>query len=270
MARPKKHNAEYFSHDAGMRNDERIKAVRKKFRSTGYAIYCMLIEYLTGKEFFKFKYDELTIELIAGDFDEDVDLIRDVIEYCVKLDLLQNDEDGFIRCKTLEKRLEPVLQKRKLSKDRVSVTETTQSKVKESKVKESDKYTQYGDGETYISIRPVYVHDKWVRIHELDKFFDHTGQLKMLVKSGMTAFKEFITNNPGREFKDPDHLYSSFKKFCVEGAKVKIVQTKNKDDPFSEAEYNLTQWTADAWKTYYKQQIMTDKKFVDRFKDILT
>lgn len=38
---------------------------------------------------------------------------------------------------TLEKRLESVLTKRKLAKERVSVTETTQSKVKESKVQNS-------------------------------------------------------------------------------------------------------------------------------------
>jgi len=46
MARPIKLNADYFSHDAGMRNHRKIKSVRQKFGINGYGIWCMLIEYL--------------------------------------------------------------------------------------------------------------------------------------------------------------------------------------------------------------------------------
>lgn len=101
MARPVKNNAEYFSHDADMRNDVRIKAVRKKFKAQGYAIWNMVIEYLTDQDYFKFQFDELTLELLSGDFDEETQVIKDVVEYCVKLDLLQNEE-GFIKCKPLK------------------------------------------------------------------------------------------------------------------------------------------------------------------------
>lgn len=38
MARPKKNNAEYYTHDADMRNDMKIKALRRKFSHTGYAV----------------------------------------------------------------------------------------------------------------------------------------------------------------------------------------------------------------------------------------
>jgi hypothetical protein len=262
MPRPIKNNAEYFSHDADMRNDDRIKAVRKKFASTGYAIYNMTLEYLTDKDHFKVELNELNLELMSGDFDEDATAIKEVIEYCIKLDLLQIT-DGFLRCKSLEKRLEPVLLKRKLAKDRVSVTETTQSKVKKSKV---SKYIKHGEGSVFISIRPVYANEKWQRVYELDKFFESTGQLQMLTDSGFTAFNEFIISNPGREFKDAAYVYSSFKKFCLDGAKVQYVpEVKNKASPFSEAEYNRTLWTDQAWRDTYKQQISNNPEFRKHF-----
>ena len=42
MARPKKNNAEYFTHDADMRNDVKIKALRRNFPTQGmpYGITC--------------------------------------------------------------------------------------------------------------------------------------------------------------------------------------------------------------------------------------
>ncbi|MBW3545548.1 MAG: DUF4373 domain-containing protein, partial [Bacteroidetes bacterium] len=136
MARPIKNNVEYFPHDAGMRNDDRIKALRKKFKLAGYGIWNMLIEYLAGRDYFQFEYSDFNLEIIAGDFDAEPNEIREVISYCITLGLLQQEGD-MIRCKTLEYRLEPVLSKRKLAKDRVSVTETTQRKVKKRKVKKS-------------------------------------------------------------------------------------------------------------------------------------
>lgn len=149
MARPIKNNADFFPHDSDMRNDDRIKALRKRFKLQGYAIWNMLIEYIAGREFFRFEYNEFTLELIAGDFDADVHDIQEVISYCLTLKLLQ-EKDGFIECSTLEKKLEPLLSKRKYNKDKVSETITpvsatitpqtgglrdksTQSKVKESK-----------------------------------------------------------------------------------------------------------------------------------------
>lgn len=138
MARPIKNNAEYFPHDADMRNDDRVKALRKKFKLAGYGIWNMLIEYLAGRDYFQFEYNDFNLEIIAGDFDADPGEIREVISYCVTLGLLQQ-EGVFVRCKTLEKRLEPVLLKRKLAKERISVTETTQRKGKESKEKKSIK-----------------------------------------------------------------------------------------------------------------------------------
>lgn len=155
MARPTKNNAEYFSHDAGMRNDPKIRALRKRFPASsgacGYSIYNMLLEVLTDAEFFSVEVDEIQLELLAGDFDTDVEMLSKIIEFCVKIKLFSQESTTISSC-GLNKRLQGVIDKRNRSKEKfekqkiektnVSVAETTQSKVKYSKVKESkDNYS---------------------------------------------------------------------------------------------------------------------------------
>lgn len=136
MARPIKNNADYFPHDTDMRNDPKIKALRRKFGVEGYGIYCMIIEYIGDSEHFIADFDKLGIELIAGDFDIDPDRLIEIVKYCVTLNLLQL-ESGELSCNSLENRLSPLLSKRERDRSRVFAGENTQSKVKESKVKES-------------------------------------------------------------------------------------------------------------------------------------
>ena len=166
MARPTKNSCDYFPHDTGMRNHKKIKAIRQKFGITGYAIWVMLLELLTGSDGNVIEDTELELELISGDFGVSVTEIRDVLNYCYILELLFL-KNGFISSESLDERLLPVYIKRKTIKQLsskqqrlygkfhkntdtsgVSVTETTettvitvetkpQSKVNKSKVKET-------------------------------------------------------------------------------------------------------------------------------------
>lgn len=156
MARPVKNNCDYFPHDRDFRDLTEVKAVRTKHGIVGYAILCMLKEYLTGADGNTFPYNDRTFELLAGDFRVSATEIREVIDYCVMLEILTND-NGFIRDEELDERLAPVYAKRgkakELSKKQqrsngqfatditeepvVTVAETPQSKVKESKPEES-------------------------------------------------------------------------------------------------------------------------------------
>ena len=138
MARPIKNNADYFPHDADMRNDPRIKALRRKFGIEGYGVYSMLLEFLADSDYFEFKNDSLSLELVAGDFDIETDKLVSILQYCFQLDLFQLDaKTNIISCKSLDKRLEPLLSKRKRDRHEVIDTDNTQSKVKESKVNKS-------------------------------------------------------------------------------------------------------------------------------------
>lgn len=153
MARPIKNYCEYFPHDRDMRNHRKVKAIRTKFGAIGYAIWSMTLEYLTGIDGNEFEYSDVELELMAGDFGVSVAEIRNVIDYCIKLEMLFNN-NGFINSESLDERLKPVYDKRGKSKDLckkqqrnngkfitnntvsngVSVTEMPQSKVNKSKV----------------------------------------------------------------------------------------------------------------------------------------
>jgi hypothetical protein len=140
MARPKRNNADYFSHDTSMRDDPKIKALRNKFGITGYAIYSMMLEVLTGSDFFKREIDDIEIEILSADFGIDAELFQEILSYMVRLRLLQTGDNCEYLSQKLTKRLQSVTDKRSKARNRVvSVTESTQSKVKESKVNKKTK-----------------------------------------------------------------------------------------------------------------------------------
>lgn len=153
MARPTKHNVDYFSHDCDMRNDIKIKALRRKYKHLGYSIYNITLELLGDSEYFQMKWDDTTIELLSADYDCDADELKEVINYCIQLNLFQLSF-GYLHCETFTKRLEEsVLSRRKdycsnnspisklsgvnVNNNEVNVDNNRQSKVKESKVNKS-------------------------------------------------------------------------------------------------------------------------------------
>lgn len=111
MARPKKNNAEYFSHDADMRNDVRIKALRRKFSHTGYAVWSYLLETLTDSDFFEVEWEEINIELLAADYDVTVEDLHSIVGYCLKIGLLQMQDDKLLS-EAHKKRFSPLLANR--------------------------------------------------------------------------------------------------------------------------------------------------------------
>jgi len=153
MARPTKHNVDYFSHDCDMRNDIKIKALRRKYKHLGYSIYNITLELLGDTEYFQMKWDDATIELLTADYDCDNEELKEVINYCIQLNLFQLTH-GHLHCDNFTKRLEEtVLSRRKdycsdnspinklnevnVYNNEVNVNNNTQSKVKESKVNKS-------------------------------------------------------------------------------------------------------------------------------------
>lgn len=116
MGRPIKNSCDYFPHDQGMRNHKKIKALRNKFGISGYAIWVMLLETLTGSDGNVFEDSVIEIELLSGDFGVTCEEIRQVLDYCYVLELLFL-KDGFVSSYSLDERLLPVYTKRKLNKN---------------------------------------------------------------------------------------------------------------------------------------------------------
>lgn len=121
MARPNKNNAEYFSHDADMRNDVKVKALRRRFSHTGYAVWCYILETLTDTDFFEVDYRDLNQELLAADFDISIEELRNIVDYCCKINLLQLNEDGTrLYSETHKKRFSGLITKRERDRERIS------------------------------------------------------------------------------------------------------------------------------------------------------
>lgn len=157
MARPAKNYCDYFPHDRDMRNHRKVRAIRTKFGITGYAIWVMFLEYLTGSDGNVFEFSDVEVELISGDFGVSATEMSDVLNYCIKMELLFQKE-GFIHSESLDERLSGVYEKRKQSKEQskkqqringkfirgntvgngVSVTEMPQIKLNEIKLKENN------------------------------------------------------------------------------------------------------------------------------------
>jgi len=163
MPRPRKNSADYFSHDNGMRNDVKIKAIRSRHGIAGYAVWCMLLETLTDSDNFRIEVDEISLELMAGDFGIDTDEFLRVMDSFRRLKLIQW-ENNTITCAKLVERMSPLLADRERKRawneakkgvsdihNRVSdgnkTGETLQSKVKESKVKNKKEKAREGAGD---------------------------------------------------------------------------------------------------------------------------
>ena len=175
MARPKKNNAEYYTHDADMRNDIKVKALRRKFSHMGYAVWNYLLETLTDNDYFEITWDEINIELLAADYDVSVEELTEIVAYCVKIGLLQLEND-VLRSDALQNRFNELLDnrvkkseagkkgmaKRWGQKDNIVIksdnsvitplqkTITENNKVKESKVKESKVKKEREEIHTYV------------------------------------------------------------------------------------------------------------------------
>ncbi len=116
MARPAQNYCEYFPHFRDMRNHRKVKAIRTKFGITGYAIWSMLLEYITGIDGNEFENSESEIELMAGDFGVEFSELNEIIKYCIRLELLF-DRNGFIHSPSLDENLNPVYVKRQKAKE---------------------------------------------------------------------------------------------------------------------------------------------------------
>lgn len=129
MARPKKNNAERFSHDADMRNHRKIRAIRTAFSAEWYAVFSMLLEVLCNAEFFTIPRNEEEAELLSGDFGVESWRLQDMVKYFVKLWLFSL-ENGNLHSSSLVERLEPLLDKREKARQKYEETRDSDTEKK--------------------------------------------------------------------------------------------------------------------------------------------
>ena len=118
MARPKKKTAEWYPHYSGTRNTPKMRALRHHQGNTGAIIYIFIWEYLLECDNQRTPYNEETLDVWSIDFDEDIEVIRNVVFCCLKYKMLQIDENNNIFCEDLDDKLAPLYQKRSNDRQR--------------------------------------------------------------------------------------------------------------------------------------------------------
>lgn len=118
MSRPIKNNCDYFPHLTTMRNHRKVKALRNKFGQVlGYAFWSMFVEYLTEQDGCEVENSEIELEMFAGELGVSVTEIQEMVDYCIRIELLFLNKDNFIYSESLNDNLLPVFIKRKKSKE---------------------------------------------------------------------------------------------------------------------------------------------------------
>lgn len=160
---------EYFSHDYNARNDRKIAALVREYKSAGYGIFWSTCE-MMHEEGDKLEYEDITFEAIADDLKEKPEFIKEVLDKCISKFKLFTRDNNVLSSNRVKKNLN----KRECEKnikaesgrkggiksgesrrnenkskqneapleadeaaDEASLEATKQKKVKESKVKES-------------------------------------------------------------------------------------------------------------------------------------
>jgi len=236
MARPIKNNADYFSHDNDMRDDERIKAVRRKFSHIGYSTWNMLLERLCRAENFKIEYNEESIDIMAGDFNIEPLQLKEIIDYLIKLKLIIQ-EANVIFSQTMITRFEGLFRKRKRDAEKLSPTITptnnviaddnTQSKVKDSKVNK---------------IKEEEIKEKGNTANQAPHFFNSENFKEEIISATQKIFEKHAPNYVW-ENKDCAQLLPLLQKICTTKPDVKTVEQ------LSEAFASFLQKLPEYWRT---------------------
>lgn len=117
----------------------------------------------------------------------------------------------------------------------------------------------------YITIRPVYVNERPVRITDLAGYFQESGQYDALNEAGWNKWPEFMADNSGAIFNDPGHLYNAFRKFCL--------GYKPPDKPPEKRKYDaelwdFNNWTKEAFYERYAWKFESDHEFKAHFEGL--
>lgn len=107
----------FFSHDVDMRNDLKIRGLRRQFGNDGYAVWCYLLEVLTDSEELCINFSDMA-DLLSADFDVEPDTLRAIVGYCQGVGLLQREGDMIFSKRHRERITGVITKARELSEAR--------------------------------------------------------------------------------------------------------------------------------------------------------
>lgn len=101
----------YFSHDYNARNDKKISALVREFKSSGYGIFWATCE-MMHEEGGTLEFDDLTIDAIAKDINEESEFVKTVLDKCIEKYKLFIKDDILLQSSRVHRNLESKNEKR--------------------------------------------------------------------------------------------------------------------------------------------------------------
>ena len=121
----------WFKHDAGARNDVKIKLLKLKFGAEGYGVYFQLLE-IISENVKERNYDEWgqvesihNVDTLALECGVSPDKLRKILEYCNEIDLLHKIDDKLTVPNILD-RLADYAQRKAREADKFDVSQRKQ------------------------------------------------------------------------------------------------------------------------------------------------
>lgn len=266
MTRPLKNNADYFTHDNDMRNNKRIKALRRAFSHVGFSVWNMLLESLCYADNFQLEYTEESIELLAGDFDIEPQKLTEILAYLIKIKLL-NVENSKIFNSTMITRFEVLFRKRKRDSERLSPAITPYNgvivgenrEIKEKKIKEKKRVQKKSKKDTPEFLENFNQEKKRTTAEMKEK---KTGVFSLIHEGSLQHCQELFLQHA------PKYLWEVTDKQHLEFLLQKILKTKT--DIFSEADLyrNFSGFLA-ALPDYWKSKKFTVPQLNLNFNEII-
>lgn len=88
-----------------MRHNRKVSVLRKRLGLSGYALWCLVLETLSGAEGYAVRWSEAEAELFAEEYDVEPDVLRTFLDFCLKHGMLiYNKEQGTLACPALMER----------------------------------------------------------------------------------------------------------------------------------------------------------------------
>jgi hypothetical protein len=204
MARPQKNNLDYFSHDKDMRNDIKIRNLRRKFSHKGYSVYVMMLEHLSDCEYLQYEWNELSIELLVPDFDIDAEELVDIVNHCIKLKLFEL-ELGILYCPKFYDRNSKVLTDR----NSFDLNNSRLSQLKQDLLSKSEINYSFPSESTYSIVKDSIVK----KSKEKDSIVEESKEQDSKLKEYQRTMLKDVINS----MSVPDDIKYSFK-MMVDGA----------------------------------------------------
>jgi len=186
----------WFKHDSDASNDAKLRKLRYKYGTDGYAVYWYCLELVArnvDKHNLTFELEH-DAELIADDFKLSRELVEEMMTYMVNLRLFENTE-GVITCLKMATRTDEYTQKL-INRSGVVPTLSRQSPRKSVLIEENRR-----EQKDTVAGKPACISEDWIPNQNNLRWMKDSGLTESEQKQVIRDFRDFWIQSKGKKSK---------------------------------------------------------------------